>query len=228
MTIIEIPTPPGMGRSLIDHDPRNRDYPTRGVLHAVDAPLVEKTWRRGHAYDQGRTSQCVAFTGKGMLNTAPTSAAAPYRTRAAYSTDDFYAGAQAADEWPGQSPDYEGTSAKGLCAYLTTQGLITEYRWCFGVDDVLRTVSHHGSVGCGTWWSRSMFTPGERGLLTVDGEWIGGHEWEIVGVDPHREEVIACNSWSLSWGDRGHFRLTFADLDRLLTADGDAFTLVPA
>jgi hypothetical protein len=226
MTVTVIPTLPGMGRSLVDHDPKNRDYPTRGVLHAVDAPLVPKVWRRGAAYDQGRTSMCVAYSGKGLLNTAPTSSAVPYSVRSRYSFADFYAGAQANDEWPGT--DYDGTSARGLCTYLQQRGLITAYRWAFGVDDVLRTLSHHGPVACGTWWLEAMFDPGDRGLLTVDGAQAGGHEWELVGIDPAREEVIGVNSWGRNWGVNGRFRLAFRDLDRLLQDGGDAVTLVTA
>lgn len=224
MTAFTIPTRPDMGRGLVDHDDRNWDWPTRGVLHAADAPLVEKNWRRGYAYDQGQTSQCVAYTGKGMLNTSPTSSILSYSRRSRFVPEVFYKGAQEFDEWPGS--DYEGTSARGLLNYLRSVDIITEFRWCFGVDDVLRTVSHHGPVGCGTWWSNDMFSPDSRGVVQFTGAWVGGHEWEIIGIHPSIKEVECMNSWGVGWGDRGRFRLSFDTLDQLLQAEGDAFALV--
>lgn len=219
----QIPTRPGMGRSLIHHDDRSRAYPARAVV-ATDQPRT-KTWRRGGAYDQGQTSTCVAQTGKGILNTAPASAWTPYRTRARYSTDDLYRGAQERDQWPGESPTYEGTSGLGLCRYLLERGLIREYRWCFGLADVLLAVSHIGPVGLGVWWYDSMFRPDDRGLITVSGGRAGGHEVELIGVDTDREEVVFMNSWGETWGDRGRGRLSWTDLDRLLNEHGDAFVV---
>jgi hypothetical protein len=214
-----------MGRSIVHHDPRSRAYPARGALFAEDAPLRTKVWRRGQAYDQDDTSWCVPETGKGLLNTAPFSAWADYRRRARYPVPVWYDGAQANDEWAGA--DYDGTSALGLLRYLLAQGVIGEYRWCFGVDDVLRTLSYHGPVGIGSWWRRGMDRPGPDGRgLTYTGAYRGGHEWELFGIDVEEEEVEAMNSWGPSWGDRGRFRLPWGVLGEILADDGDAFTLV--
>lgn len=220
-----ITTVPGMGRSLIHHDPRSRNYPARGVLFAEDAPLRSKTWRRAQAYDQGATSECVAYTGKGVLNTGPFSLWAPYEVRSRYDEDQFYAGAQSLDEWPGE--DYDGTSALGLLRYLRAQRIVGEYRWAFGLDDVLKTLSYHGPVGVGSWWRRGMDEPGPDGRgLSYSGEYRGGHEWELMGVDVTRREVVAMNSWGEEWGDRGRFRMSWDMLGEVLADDGDAFTLV--
>lgn len=216
-------TPYGLGR--VPHfDERSRNYPARALLPDA-APLVTKTWRRGHAYDQGQTPQCVAYTGKGILNTAPASAAVPYRTRIRYSTDDLYAGAQREDQWPGE--DYDGTSALGLGKYLLGQGLVSEYRWCFGLDEVLTTLSHVGPVGIGVGWRSNMWDTDADGFLNVSGDDVGGHEVELVGVNVEDRYVVGTNSWGTTWGVGGRLLLTWEALGKLLDADGDAVVLVP-
>lgn len=213
-----------LGRTIIDHNPQNRNFPTRGVLHATDAPLRDRIWRRGRAYDQGQTSKCVAYTGKGLLNTAPLSKNADYRVRSRYSVNAFYDGARENDEWPGS--DYDGTSARGLMRYLVGIGLVREYRWCFGLHDVLQVLSHYGPVALGVWWYDSMFSTDSLGRLSISGDLAGGHEVELLGLDLESQEVVGMNSWGEDWGDRGRFRLSFPDLDRLLNEDGDAVTVV--
>lgn len=215
---------PGMGRSIIDHDPRNHDFPTRGVLHAADAPLVEKAWRRGSAYDQGQTPQCVAYSGKGMLNTSPFSKFVDYEVRSKYVPKFFYDGAQLNDEWPGE--DYDGTSALGLLRFLTQQKIVKEYRWCFGLKDVLQTLSHWGPVCIGTNWHQSMFTPDENYFIEPDSATVGGHQYQLVGIDPSKRAVEIMNSWGKYWGDRGRAWMSYESLEYLLNDQGDAYTLV--
>lgn len=219
---ILIPTQPGMGRALINHDERSKRFPARSLV-SQDKPR-DRTWRRGLPYDQGLTSTCVAQTGKGMLNTLPNSDDVSYRVRSQYSTDEFYTGAQMNDEWEGES--YEGTSALGLCRWLKAEGKINEYRWCFGLTDVLLTLSHFGPVGIGVWWYSGMFFTGAGGLITATGEQEGGHEVELIGVDVSEKVVIGMNSWGAEWGDRGRFKLSWDDLDKLLNEQGDAFVIV--
>lgn len=221
------PTPtltiPIMGRSLIDHDERNRAWPVRALLPAQ--PRKSKTWRRGSAYDQGRTSSCVGYTFRGLLNTATLSAHWPWIQRTKFAGLDIYHGAQTYDEWPGEEPEYEGTSARGACRYLTARGLITEYRWCFGIDDVLDTLSHHGSVAIGVNWRQGMMDTNAWGFIYPHGQVVGGHEVELHGIDVRDGHVIGTNSWGTDWGEHGRFRLTWTDLDTLLQDQGDAVTL---
>jgi hypothetical protein len=167
----------------------------------------------------------VAYTAKGMLNTAPHAEREPYHRRSRYSTDAFYAGAQGRDQWPGN--DYDGTSALGVLAYLQDTGIIKEYRWCFGLDDVLRTVSHVGPVGVGAWWRSRMWEPDPQShLVSYSGSYEGGHQFEVFGVHPETEEVECMNSWGAEWGDRGRFRMKFDQFAALLADDADAHIFV--
>lgn len=208
----------GLGR-LPEFDERSRMFRAVGPL-AAELPLRTKAWRRGGAYDQGPTPQCVAYTGKGILNTAPLSGLVPYTTRSRYSTNEFYAGAQENDEWPGSN--YDGTSALGLGKYLLSRGLINSYRWCFGLTEVLQALSYEGPVGIGVWWHDAMFEVDGMGYIHPEGGLAGGHEVELIGIDVTRRKVIGMNSWGEGWGINGRFYLRWDDLGTLLANDGDA------
>lgn len=224
MSQTQIPTVPGMGRSIIDHDPRNKNFPARGNVFATDAKPRQRVWRRGAAYDQGQTSQCVAYTAKGMLNTLPFSSHAPYDRRAKYSEQEFYDGAQRRDEWPYEN--YDGTSGLGVMNYLTEIGLVQEYRWCFTLEDYLLTLSHHGPISFGSWWTGGMFYPDSKGFIHMTGSKVGGHQYELIGNHPRIEAVEIMNSWSTRWGNRGRAFMSYDTLDKLRADSGDGHTLV--
>lgn len=212
----------GLGR-IPEFDERSRQFRATALLTETAQPIT-KTWRRGGAYDQGATPHCVAFTGKGILNTAPASSLEVYDVRSKYSTDQFYAGAQRLDQWPGEN--YDGTSGLGLAKYLREVALIKEYRWCFGLTDVLLALSYEGPVGIGVNWYTNMFYPNSYGYIGPGGEVEGGHEVELIGVDTSKRHVIGMNSWGTGWGPlNGRFLMTYDVLDRLLSEQGDAVVL---
>lgn len=217
-----IATGPGMGRSLVLHDERSRGFRAVDLTDATKPRTWE--WSRGGAYDQGKTSECVAYTGKGILNSAPLNVLVPYRVRSVYKTAEFYTGAQRFDEWPGA--DYAGTSGLGLCRYLASVHLIREYRWAFGVAELLLALSWVGPVGIGVQWRAGMVTPDSNGAIRATGSDVGGHEVELTGLDIAQRTVTVTNSWGQSWGNRGRAHLPVRDLADLLARDGDAFVVV--
>lgn len=221
----KIVSPPNMGRSIIDHDPKNRSYPVRALVGAA-VERRNKTWRRPAAYDQGQTSSCVGQTFYATLNTSPFTAQIPLATRRKHNALEVYQGAQRNDEWPGEEPTYEGSSALGACKYLRDQGLIKEYRWCFGVDDVIDTLVQHGPVGIGVWWWSGMMRTNSSGFIKPTGSQVGGHEVELHGVNVDKGYVIGTNSWGTDWGVKGRFYITWDDLHALLEDSGDAATVV--
>lgn len=215
----------GFGRSLVNHDPRSRAFPARALAGDV---VRQKSWGRVGIYDQGSAPHCVAYAGKGAFNTATLRARFPYRRRSAFDTSTWYSGAQSNDEWPGEA--YDGTSALGLCRYLQGQGLVSEYRWAFGLQDVLLTLSHVGPVLLGVYWKSGMLNTDGDGFIHAAGSDVGGHEVELVGVRPstgtRQGHVIGANSWGKAWGAKGRFKLSFDDLGTLLDQDGDAVVVL--
>lgn len=217
-----IPTRPGMGRGLVNHDPRSKDFRAIDLVPPGAEPRT-KSWRRGAAYDQGQTSQCVAYTGKGLLNTAPYSAWAPWEVRSAYDPAVFYAGAQRRDEWEGS--DYDGTSGLGLCRYLRRHGFIQAFHWCFSLEEYLLTLSYVGPIGLGAMWKHPMYYPDADGFVSFSGDDAGGHEFELLGVNMEQEYVDCMNSWGSSWGVNGRFKLRFPDLGRIIDSAADGFVI---
>lgn len=207
------PNDPRLGR-IQQWDKRSRAFPIRGLL-APDAELRSKTWRLDPRLDQLQTPRCTGFAW------THDHAAEPNRHNVTPElADRWYRLAQDNDEWAGS--DYEGSSTLGAAKAGVQMGFFQEYRWGFGVNEVLLALSNLGPVLLGTNWHRRMFSPDARGLIKVEGQVDGGHEWCARGIDIRREEIIARNSWGRSWGHLGDFRLSFADLGRLLESDGDA------
>ncbi len=212
---------------LPEFDERSRSYPVRGVLFSEGEPIKAKTWRRPRAYDQGATSSCVGQSVLGLVNSQPSTGRVPYRTRCGLAALRLYDVAQELDEWPGKEPDYYGTSVlAGVKALVSFIGERHTYRWCFGLSDVLRTLSYVGPVVIGVNWYESMMYTDARGLVKIENQRIaGGHAVELIGVDPKRSEVIGMNSWGPTWGFNGRFRLGYETLSQLLREDGEAVVL---
>lgn len=219
-----------LGRNVIWHAPQNRAFAARGAVFAEDAPIVSRYWDRTYAFDQGNSSACTMFAASGLMHTQPWLASLQRQGLLAYDSDPEriagYRRAQAFDPWPGGDPEYEGSSTDAPFKMLRDEGRIAEWRWCFGLDDVLRTLSHHGPVAIGTNWYSGMDVVDPRTCrVKVTGSLRGGHAYQLYAVRTDSREVECCNSWGM-WGScAGRFRLTWDDLDRLLGEDGEACTI---
>lgn len=110
-----------------------------------------------------------------------------------------------------------GTSVRAGAKVLVDRGLISEYRWGENLDDVVDWIHRRGQVVAGFNWHEGMLNKDSRGFIHATGSIVGGHCVVLDGVNMNREYVRGLNSWT--WGP---FWLSFADLDRLLTQDGEA------
>jgi hypothetical protein len=135
-----------------------------------------------------------------------------------------YHEAQKIDEWPGESPVYEGSSVLAAVKVLATLGLIRAYRWCFSREDLVDTLSMHGPVILGMTWKAGMYSAPE-GILRPDGGTVGGHCILATGYDPAHpvlgEAVRLTNSWGSSWGDQGSAWVAIDGLWPLLEEVGE-------
>lgn len=225
---IEDTTGGRLGRTIVHHNPRNRAFPVRGMLFAADAPLRTKIHRRVGVFDQGHESSCTMQAAVGVLRTSPFAGKLARSNRAAYDTPleryEAYKRAQRLDPWPGES--YDGSSTDAPYKLFRDERRIREWRWCFGLDDVLRALSHYGPVSIGTNWHAGMEQTDGAGYVHPTGAILGGHAYELVGISVDSKSVLAVNSWGTAWGVNGRMRLTWDELDQLLKASGDACTVV--
>jgi hypothetical protein len=212
----------GLGRR-VNHDPRSRGFLAPRATH--HRPVLHRTY--GPVLDQGNLGSCVGNAAAHALNTAG-SHRVPSKLLREPDAVEIYAAATRVDPWPGEFPGEDtGTDANSAAKVLRDRGLIAGWEHAFGLDHLLLALQLR-PVLLGITWHRSMFKPDEKGFVHPDGNVVGGHETLIRGDDPAGQFVTIRNSWGSGWGVRGHYRLTYADLDQLLRDEGDALTLTLA
>jgi hypothetical protein len=196
-------------------DPRSRNFPIRALIG--DVTLKPKRWTCLPRLDQGRQGACVGFGWSAEL------AADPVRVKVSDGTAlALYHRAQQLDEWPGEA--YEGTSVLAGAKAVQEQGHLVEYRWAFGVDDVLAAISAHGPVVIGVDWMRGMMDTDARGYIVPTGDVVGRHCTLLRGLIRERGQWVCVGrqSWGRDWGIGGDFKLAADDLGVLLKNAGEA------
>jgi hypothetical protein len=204
-------------------DDRSWNFP---VTLRKAAAIQTRTWNRTlKAFNQGDLGACTGNGATGVLCTEPYKQAgvrySEALARKVYSQatrDDTIVGV-----WP---PKDTGSTVLAAMKALKGLGLAKGYRWCFSLDDVLKTLATVGPVEVGLNWYEGFDKPDAKGLVKLGGAVRGGHAFELLGVDAERKLVWAINSWGPTWGLDGRFAFSWKDLDRLLHEDGEATTVI--
>lgn len=203
---------------LQQFDERSRNYPVRAAISHT-APR-SYTWPLDITLDQGREGACVGFSVAHELRAKPKVVAGVDQPLAMR----LYKRAQFLDPWPGEQ--YSGTSVLAGVQAAQEMGYFKEYRWAFGVDDLALAVSRKGPAILGIDWYNSMYSPDRyehgRYWISVGGQIAGGHAILCVGYNVKLNAFCLHNSWGEDWGTRGRAWITYADMDRLLRAGGEA------
>ncbi|GLH74175.1 hypothetical protein GETHLI_26770 [Geothrix limicola] len=206
----------------IHFDDRSWDY---RVPLRTGATIQTRIWTRTlKAFNQGELGSCTGNGAVGVVCTQPYrkpgarySEALARKVYSQASHDDTIVGA-----WP---PKDTGSTVLGAMKALKDLGFTKGYHWCFGLEDVLKTLSTLGPVEVGLNWYEGFDKPDAKGLVKLGGAVRGGHAFELLGVDAERKLVWAINSWGSDWGLDGRFAFSWKDLDRLLHEDGEASTV---
>jgi hypothetical protein len=208
-------------------DARSRQYSIRALI-PPQVVRVKTVWDiPSTVLDQGSIGACVGFGWSGELSAAPVMA---NQLAGAPTIDNSYALnlyslAQAEDRTMGNTWP-EGASVLAGAKAVTKLGLISEYRWAFGIDDCADAIVSHGPCVLGIPWYESMFTPDARGRVTVSGNAVGGHcivAYGYTPADPNvgGDTIWLRNSWGSNWGINGTAYIATTDLARLLSEDGE-------
>lgn len=222
------PADPRLGRH-VQHDPRSLAY-AHGVLPRSAIRSVD--WkRRAPIFDQGSIGSCTGNAAAGLL--ATDCAARPGCTSVTIGDEvlpvdeEFalrvYSLATQCDEFDGQYPPTDtGSSGLGAAKALTRLGLATGYQHAFTLDAVASALQS-GPVMVGTVWLYSMEDVDDAGRVVVDraSGVAGGHEYVLSAYDASAGAFRLDNSWGESYGVRGSAWLSRADLQWLLSQDGD-------
>jgi hypothetical protein len=219
----------------VEHDPRSLAF-AHGVLPKTAIKSVDWT-RRAPIFDQGNLGSCTGNAAAGLLGTD--SAARTGLTSATIGTSvmpvdedlavKVYELATQLDNIKGvYPPDDTGSSGIGAAKALKQLGLASSYTHAFSLD-ALKSALQTGPVMVGTVWLESMFdTDPKTGFVKVDrkSQVAGGHEYVLSAYDATRQAFRIDNSWGDSWGLRGSAWFTQADVQWLLSQQGDV--TVPA
>lgn len=212
---------------LPQFDEKSRSFPITAVV-TEQAPVRSMTWYCPAWLDQGQEGACVGFSWAHELNALPAKAVVDDK----FAREAIYRAAQKIDEWAGEA--YEGTSVLAGAKIVQRLGFIDQYRWAFGVDDLVRAVGYTGPAVIGVPWLSSMFRPRPSGLLEVSrktSDIAGGHAIMIRGItlrpkikgEPINEPVFRLrNSWGRDWGADGDCFVKVSDMEWLLDQDGEA------
>lgn len=211
---------------IVQFDIRSRRFPIRELVG--DKPLRSYSWSCDTWLDQGQEGACVGFGWSHELIAKPV----VDRVTASFARD-LYKKAQTLDEWPGEN--YEGTSVLAGAKAVVADGYMKEYRWAFGLEDLIQAVGHHGAAVLGLNWYEGMREKDDDGFIHVTGENIGGHCICMVAVklvkkdrkakltfenlDLDKSFATLHNSWGKAWGDA---KISLSDLNRLLGEQGEA------
>ncbi len=214
-------------------DVRSADYPIRALV-GKETPR-SYTWPCAVVLDQGQEGSCVGHGITHELIARPVVVDGDHELALA-----IYHLAQQLDDTPGEN--YSGTSVLAGMKAATRMGYYAEYRWAFGLEDLVLAIGHHGPAVLGLDWYQGMFNSDADGFLNVTGAVEGGHcilarsvrlvkslpastsvgAGALAGIDLDRSYVTLHNSWGPSWGALGTARIRLVDLDRLLKAGGEA------
>lgn len=195
-------------------DERSLNYPIRSTLSEETA--VSRRWPCYTRLDQDGVGACVGFGWAQELAADPVSVAGVNNDLGFR----IYREAQKIDEWPGEA--YEGTSVLAGAKIVQQMGFMDEYRWAFGIQDVIDTLSQKGPVVFGVPWYDSMYAPKADGQMVIGGTAPGGHAFMGDEVDVERRRIWMLNNWTRNWGIDGRAWMTFEDWDRLLRQGGQA------
>ena len=206
----------------VHFDERSKQFP---VHLKKGASIQTHLWSRTvKAFNQGDLGSCTGNGAAGVICTEP------YRKPGQRYTEvlarKIYSRATHDDTIVGAYPPKDtGSTVLGALKALKGLGFAKGYHWCFGLEDVLKTLSTLGPVEVGLNWYEGFDKPDAKGLVKIGGSIRGGHAFEILGVDAERKLVWAINSWGSDWGHDGRFAFSWKDLDRLLHEDGEASTV---
>lgn len=207
----------GLGRMHIE-DPRDAQFP---IAAAIAKPAKQRTSRYWNANgwwgNQGNSPKCVGYSWAHWVEDGPVthSGQAPIVT-----PDYIYKEAQIVDEWVGVN--YEGTSVRAGAKVLQYAGFIDTYHWAMKESDIANAILTTGPVVIGSNWYETMFEPDKDGLIKIGGEIAGGHAFLLNGVSMKDKLYRIKNSWGKDWGKKGHAFISFDDVEKLLSDNGEA------
>lgn len=181
------------------------------------------TWRVPKWLDQGQEGACVGFAFGHDAIARPVSVS---NVSDEYARNRIYWRAQEIDPWvggsyPGASPVYEGTSVLAGAKAAQELGHFDRYEWAFSVDEMVLALGYKGPAVIGIDWMSGMFDTDIDGFVHATGYVAGGHAILVKAVNFKKGFFVLRNSWGSEWGDEGDCKISFDDMAKLLSQQGE-------
>lgn len=207
----------GKGLGLLPSvDLRDSQYLMGAHLGDVIVLPGYKLWEIGEILDQGTEGSCVGHGWAAWHNSKPTGHVNQVDHNYAVG---WYERAQEIDEWPGT--DYDGTSVRAGARVGVERGLLDEYVWATGLDEIDAWLLGKGPLVIGAKWFRSMDEVDSEGFVAVDPESgvRGGHCLLCYGIGRGGNYNFQ-QSWGYGYGKEGTFRMRPEDMMRWIASSG--------
>jgi hypothetical protein len=175
-------------------------------------PRPVKLWSSRKVLDQLKTPHCVGFSWAGWGISSPVEDDWNNCTG-----HDIYSRCKQIDGFP----EKDGSTVRAGAKVMKLMGRLGTYFFARDVDEALDYVARFGPVVFGTIFTEGMCKPSLiGGIIRPTGKVIGGHAYDIVGVD--NQYATIKQSWGEKHGKGGYVRLAIADLKAIWKAGGEA------
>lgn len=218
---------PRLGCCIVPRSEQTLGYGIMGLLEDT-RPFKSRTYRCAKVLDQGSQGACTGF---GVGHNLIASPIQNTKIDDRFAIEKIYWEAQKIDPWPGGSyprafPKYEGSTVEAAAQATKNAGMIESYYWADTLDELRGGIAYHGPATIGVNWYEGMFGTDKDGFIKVKGSIQGGHCVCLTGVQEKKGYFYGVNSWGTGWGLKGFFKISFADMERLLRENGQACFLV--
>jgi hypothetical protein len=122
----------------------------------------------------------------------------------------------------GEPKEENGSNVRSGAKVMLQRKRLQAYAFASSVDEIRAYLRQRGPVVVGTDWTAAMFTPDADHYVHPTGAVEGGHCYLILGDRVQEKAFVCINSWGSPWGNRGRFKIGWADFEQLLSNQGEA------
>lgn len=183
---------------------------------------TDVVWKNATQLDQGDYGTCVGNGWAHWGNADPVNDAyAEKDARAIYYDATVFDGSP--DDPDKSGGGQQGATVRSGAKAMQKRARNSAYAQAANVAEVKSWVREKGPVVVGTDWLADMFNPDSNGYIKPTGAVEGGHCYLLVGDLASEGAFLFQNSWGNSWGQNGYFKMKYADFQKLLGGDGEAW-----
>lgn len=138
-------------------------------------------------------------------------------------------------EYVGAQPIQGGTRGPDNIAAFRQAGYITGVQQVTTFDQLVKGIGYVGTPVIAVTWYEGMMHTDRNGFVHPTGKIVGRHAFCGLGVDTKQQVIIGLNSFyrapqadgtgEIPWGDRGVFKLSYADMGFLMRDNSEAYFL---